>query len=35
LEPYGIVVLLALLFLPNGNPPGLLGRRCNRWSAVC
>jgi Zn-dependent protease len=26
LEPYGIVVLLALLFLPNGNPPGLLGQ---------
>jgi len=25
LEPYGIVILLALLFLPNGNPPGLLG----------
>lgn len=25
LEPYGIVILLALLFLPNGQPPGLLG----------
>ncbi len=25
LEPYGIVILLALLFLPNGSPPGLLG----------
>ncbi|WP_295879682.1 site-2 protease family protein [uncultured Thiohalocapsa sp.] len=25
LEPYGIFILLLLLFLPNGNPPGLLG----------
>ena len=25
LEPYGILILLALLFLPNGQPPGLLG----------
>ena len=25
LEPYGIVILLALMFLPNGHPPGLLG----------
>ena len=25
LEPYGLFILLALLFLPNGNPPGLLG----------
>ena len=25
LEPYGLFILLALLFLPNGQPPGLLG----------
>jgi len=25
LEPYGLVILVALLFLPNGHPPGLLG----------
>ena len=25
LERYGIVILMLLLFLPNGNPPGLLG----------
>jgi Zn-dependent protease len=25
LEPYGLVILLALMFLPNGSPPGLLG----------
>ena len=25
LEPYGILILLALMFLPNGHPPGLLG----------
>jgi Zn-dependent protease len=25
LEPYGLVILLALLLLPNGDPPGLLG----------
>jgi Zn-dependent protease len=25
LEPFGILILLALLFLPNGQPPGLLG----------
>ena len=25
LEPYGIFLLLALLFLPNGQPPGLIG----------
>lgn len=25
LEPYGILILLALMFLPNGQPPGLLG----------
>lgn len=25
LEPYGMMILLALLFLPNGQPPGLLG----------
>jgi Zn-dependent protease len=25
LEPYGLLILLALLFLPNGRPPGLLG----------
>jgi len=25
LEPYGLLILLALLFLPSGNPPGLLG----------
>jgi Zn-dependent protease len=25
LEPYGIYILLLLLFLPNGQPPGLLG----------
>jgi Zn-dependent protease len=25
LEPYGILLLLALLFLPNGQPPGLIG----------
>ncbi|MCG6942398.1 MAG: site-2 protease family protein [Thiohalocapsa sp.] len=25
LERYGIIILMALLFLPNGNPPGLLG----------
>jgi Zn-dependent protease len=25
LEPYGLIILLALLFLPSGNPPGLLG----------
>jgi Zn-dependent protease len=25
LEPYGLVILLVLLFLPSGDPPGLLG----------
>lgn len=25
LERYGLIILLALLFLPNGQPPGLLG----------
>jgi Zn-dependent protease len=25
LEPYGLVILLALLMLPDGRPPGLLG----------
>ena len=25
LEPYGILILLVLLFAPNGQPPGLLG----------
>ncbi len=25
LEPYGILILLLLLFLPSGHPPGLLG----------
>lgn len=25
LEPYGLLILLALLLLPNGQPPGLLG----------
>jgi Zn-dependent protease len=25
LEPYGLIILIALLFLPSGNPPGLLG----------
>jgi Zn-dependent protease len=25
LEPYGLVILLALLFLPEGQPPGLVG----------
>jgi Zn-dependent protease len=25
LEPFGLVILLALLFLPDGHPPGLLG----------
>jgi Zn-dependent protease len=35
LEPYGILILLALLFLPNGNPPGCSGRRCSPWSAAC
>jgi Zn-dependent protease len=25
LEPYGLLILIALLLLPNGQPPGLLG----------
>ena len=25
LEPYGLLILVALLLLPNGQPPGLLG----------
>ncbi len=25
LEPYGLMILVALLLLPNGQPPGLLG----------
>ncbi|WP_058555182.1 site-2 protease family protein [Thiohalocapsa sp. ML1] len=25
MEPYGILILLVLLFAPNGQPPGLLG----------
>lgn len=25
LEPYGLMILMALMFLPNGQPPGLLG----------